>query len=212
MRSIGNEQEVRESSMTTTVSPSSDSLPERRREFLVYYEFCYPVEGLFYKTLRARYPEMSVMDIVVCRAAYIADTTGGLGLYERRYVWSFDTIPQEEWPRYLLETTYVGLPIKRRCPTLEEAKNMIQSWINESGLDEVLSLPIFPNEASLEHAVSLAQVGGYLTAPVVQVNQEIQKLLDDALAQAVQTEDYVSDGEVFAHEQQMAEYDRRNTA
>lgn len=210
---------------SAAVPTPADPIEDRRKELIVYYQFCYPVEKLFYKTLWARYPEMTVMDIAVCRAQYISDTTGGLGPEERRGLWNFATIPQEEWPRFLLENTALLLPPNKTCRTIEEAQKIIRDRIETEGFEEVYrETVLFPTEHSFENAIGLCYMRGYLAdipytaylerlPPPInrRVNQEIQNLLDDALAQAVKTQDYVTDEQVFQHEREQAELDRRHS-
>jgi hypothetical protein len=201
--------------MTTTSSPTPmDPIEERRKEVLVYYQFCYPVEKLFYETLRAHYPGMTVMDISVCRAAYIEVRTGGSPMYERRMIWTFHNTPGSEMPRYVLENAALLLGPGQSCRTLEEARKIVESKLRREGIEEVEDIPIFPTDHSFENAVGLAYMRGYLEGsvtdrPFLRINKEIQKLLDEALDQAVSTQDYVTDEQVFQHEREEAEFDRR---
>src|SRR5215217_8437426 len=100
------------------------TMKDRRKELLLFYKFCEPVERLFYDTLRARYREMSVIDIAVCRAAYIKQKCGGSPVYDRRAIWTFHNTP--EWSRYLLENVPLLLPPNQPCRTIMEANKIIQ--------------------------------------------------------------------------------------
>jgi len=193
--------------VTPSSTSSTPSIDKRRKEFMVYYRFCEPVERLFYETLRAHYPEMTVMDISVCRAAYIAVRTGGSSMYDRRMIWTFYNTPGKEMPRYLLENAALLLGPGQSCRSLEEARKILDERLQIEGAEELKDTPIFPTEHSFENAVGLAHMRGYLIDDD-RVNKEIENLLEEALETSVRSEDYVSNNELFQHEREQADFDR----
>jgi len=192
--------------------PPTDSLAERKKEYLTFYKFCEPVETLFYKALRARFPEMSVMDICVCRAIYIHEKCGGLEIYDRRGVWGLYNLPREEWARYLLENAMLHIAEPERYPlALDQAEDIVKDAIFYHGLETMRNeILIFPTEESFYNAVQKAAHRGYINETPERLREDIEKCLDETLAQAVKTQEYVTDEELFNHEQEQAELDRRH--
>jgi|SRR5215213_4716375 len=195
-------------------------MEERRKDFMVYYQFLEPVEKLFYETLRARYPEMTVMDVAVCRAAYIAIRTGGTEMHDRYMIWTFYDTKAMEMARYLLENASLLLGPGQSCRSMEEAWGLLKDKCNmeaKGSFEGLKDAQIFPTKHSFENAVGLAYMRGYLEGnptdrPFPRVNQEIQKLLDDTLEQSVQSQEYVTDEQVFQHEREQAEFNDRRHA
>ena len=77
------------------------TIEEQRKDYL-QYNFYQPLELFFYKTLREKYPEMTVADIVVCRDVFIHLTSIDEDsefddVIDRMQIWTLDTIPREEW-------------------------------------------------------------------------------------------------------------------
>jgi hypothetical protein len=180
---------------------TTTTIEERRKDFLVHYEFFTPVELLFYKTLREKYPEMTVADIVVCRAAYIEIKAIG-GTYEHlvermlRGIWVLNTIPREEWARYVFENN------KHNCL--------------KPGIEDTGRYNMFQTEREAEEAIGLTFIHGYMQPPsppptteggttTIQLRQDIVKLLDRTTEEAVQNTDYVSDEQLRRHEEKQQE-------
>src|SRR5215204_2275232 len=158
------------SSAVTRAEDNNDDLPARRKELLVYYQFCYPVEQLLYKTLRARYPEMTVADIVVCREVFIELTSIDPDcefhdVVERMQIYTLNTISREDWARYVFENKDRVLEEneKNRCNSLEWAEEKVQKKIDKHGLDKVGSYPLFQTKSSICEAIGLACGRGYIS-------------------------------------------------
>jgi hypothetical protein len=193
------------------------TIQERRKDFLAHYQFYEPVERLFYKALRAAYPEMTVAEIVVCRAIYIDHVISG-GEYrhiaERMTVWSTYTIPGEEWARYVL-----AVDPKYKCETLEDAEVLVQRNIEKRGLYEIERFTLFKTEESIEDVIYQAGVNGYISFEFEESNRpppnkivlrdDIFNLLEKTTNEAVQTTEYVDDRLVLEQESKDAELDRK---
>lgn len=219
----------------TAVTHHTEDLPARRKDFLVHYLFYEPVEQLFYKTLRAHYPEMTVADIVVCRAVYIDKVISGgefKHIVDRRDVWSLYNTSREEWARYVLENKHLVLKPDHKCDTLEDAEAIIQKVIEKHGIAWTEDYTLFQTESSFEEAIGLAcghvcisytyaetRYDSYwvkgseiiLPNPKIILRDDIIYILDKTTEEAVQTEQYVSNEQLLRHEQEQAELDRRHT-
>ena len=142
---------------------TDEPIEERRRELLTFYKFFEPVEELFFNTLRARFPEMSVKDAAVCRAVYIHQKAGGSPIRDRRVIW------------------------------------------------ELNNTPIFPTDESFEEAIRHAMLQGYIDENE-EVRPDIEKCLDEVVDNAVRDEEYISNKELFVHEQMLADAELQRMA
>jgi hypothetical protein len=187
-------------------SSSTPTIQERRKDFIVYYQFCESVEQLLYKALRVRYPNMTVNDIAVCRAAYIEQITGGSPMLERRDVWALYNLPREEWSRFVLENKDKVVGSDHKPNTLEEAEELIQRNIDKNV--DVEGIPLFQSDEDFKAAIDLAVERGYAeydtrnNDQLVVLRDEIQNVLYKAIEEAVQTEEYVDDEQLFKQEQE----------
>jgi hypothetical protein len=163
------------------MAEQEQELKERRRNDHLYYNFLEPLELFFYQTLRARYPEMTVADIAVCRDVFIhltsIDIDGEYGdVVERMQIWTLRTIPREEWARYVFENKHRVLEGNDRdkCDSVEWAEeNKIQKLIDKHGLDKASSYPLYQNKSSITEAVGLARGRNYIRYELYETNHNI---------------------------------------
>jgi|SRR5215203_3012525 len=146
---------------------TTTTIEERRKDYF-QYNFYEPLELFFYQTLRSKYPEMTVADIVVCRDVFIRlksiDHDSEFGdVVDRMQIWTLRTIPEAEWAVFFVENkervlkSLLGNNITRQF-----AEDHIQTLIRHEGLDEVGGYQLFPDKSSITEAIGLARGHGYI--------------------------------------------------
>jgi hypothetical protein len=158
---------------------------------------------------------------------------------DRMQIWTLDTISREDWARYVFENKDRILEEneKDKCNSLQWAEEKIQKIIDKHGLDHAGGYPLFQNKSRICEAIGLACGHGYISYDLyktdhnehywnpqlsqiavivlpnahVTLRKDIFNTLADAVDDTVQTTQYVTDKELFRHEQEQAEFDRRHT-